>query len=130
GVGAERRRRRMPVPPTAGPPIRHGGADRRDGGRPHRPGGIPDRGAGRGGRSLDGADGRRQEPHAGAAVKREATLIAGDGIGPEITEATLSVLDALGAEVDWDEQYGGMSAGEKAGPPLPKATLGSIRDTR
>jgi len=62
-------------------------------------------------------------------VKREATLIAGDGIGPEITEATLSVLDALGAEFDWDEQYGGMSAVEKAGTPLPKATLDSIRRT-
>jgi isocitrate dehydrogenase (NAD+) len=62
-------------------------------------------------------------------VKREATLIAGDGIGPEITEATLSVLAALGAEFDWDEQYGGMSAVEKAGTPLPKATLDSIRRT-
>ena len=62
-------------------------------------------------------------------MKREATLIAGDGIGPEITEATLSVLDALGAEFEWDEQYGGMSAVEKAGTPLPKATLDSIRRT-
>ena len=62
-------------------------------------------------------------------MKREATLIAGDGIGPEITEATLSVLDALGVEFDWDEQYGGMSAVDKAGTPLPKATLDSIRRT-
>jgi len=62
-------------------------------------------------------------------VRREATLIAGDGIGPEITEATLSVLDALEVELDWDEQYGGMSAVEKAGTPLPKATLDSIRRT-
>jgi len=62
-------------------------------------------------------------------VTREATLIAGDGIGPEITEATLSVLDALGVAFDWDEQYGGMSAVEKAGTPLPKATLDSIRRT-
>jgi len=62
-------------------------------------------------------------------VRREATLIAGDGIGPEITEATLSVLDALGVEFDWDEQYGGMSAIEKAGTPLPTATLDSIRRT-
>ena len=62
-------------------------------------------------------------------MTREATLIAGDGIGPEITEATLSVLDALGVAFDWDEQYGGMSAVEKAGTPLPKATLDSIRHT-
>jgi isocitrate dehydrogenase (NAD+) len=62
-------------------------------------------------------------------VKREVTLIAGDGIGPEITAATLSVLEALGAEFDWDEEYGGMSAVETAGTPLPKATLDSIRRT-
>ncbi len=61
---------------------------------------------------------------------REATLIAGDGIGPEITQATLQVLDALGVRFDWDEEYGGMSAVEKAGTPLPKATLDSIRRTR
>jgi isocitrate dehydrogenase (NAD+) len=63
-------------------------------------------------------------------VRREATLIAGDGIGPEITEATLSVLEALGVAFDWDEQYGGMSAVEKAGTPLPNATLDSIRRTK
>ena len=61
---------------------------------------------------------------------REATLIAGDGIGPEITQATLQVLDALGVRFDWDEEYGGMSAVEKAGTPLPNATLDSIRRTR
>jgi isocitrate dehydrogenase (NAD+) len=63
-------------------------------------------------------------------VTREATLIAGDGIGPEITQATLLVLDALGVRFDWDEQYGGMSAVDKAGTPLPNATLDSIRRTR
>jgi isocitrate dehydrogenase (NAD+) len=63
-------------------------------------------------------------------VTREATLIAGDGIGPEITQATLLVLDALGVQFDWDEQYGGMSAVDKAGTPLPNATLDSIRRTR
>lgn len=61
---------------------------------------------------------------------REATLIAGDGIGPEITQATLQVLDALGVRFDWDEEYGGMSAVDKAGTPLPNATLDSIRRTR
>ena len=43
-------------------------------------------------------------------MTRAATLIRGDGIGPEITAATLLVLDALGAPFDWDEQSGGMSA--------------------
>ncbi len=62
-------------------------------------------------------------------MTREATLIVGDGIGPEITQATLLVLDALGIRFDWDEQYGGMSAVEKAGTPLPNATVDSIRRT-
>jgi isocitrate dehydrogenase (NAD+) len=63
-------------------------------------------------------------------VKREATLIAGDGIGPEITQATLEVLDAIGVSFDWDEEYGGMTAVEKAGTPLPNGTLDSIRRTK
>jgi len=63
-------------------------------------------------------------------VTREATLIPGDGIGPEITAATLQVLDALGVQFTWDEQYGGMAAVEKAGTPLPNATLDSIRRTQ
>ena len=63
-------------------------------------------------------------------TRREATLIPGDGIGPEITAATLQVLDALGVQFDWDEEYGGMAAVEKAGTPLPNATLDSIRRTR
>jgi len=63
-------------------------------------------------------------------VTREATLIAGDGVGPEITQATIEVLGALGMTFAWDEQYGGMAAVEKAGTPLPNATLDSIRRTR
>jgi isocitrate dehydrogenase (NAD+) len=62
-------------------------------------------------------------------VTRAATLIRGDGIGPEITAATLLVLDALGTTFDWDEQYGGVVAVEKTGTPLPDATLDSIRRT-
>jgi len=63
-------------------------------------------------------------------LTRAATLIRGDGIGPEIAAATLDVLDAVGVKFDWDEQYGGMSAVEKAGTPLPNATLDSIRQTK
>src|SRR2546430_4086099 len=44
---------------------------------------------------------RGEAPDAGTAVTREATLIPGDGIGPEITEATLQVLGAMGAAFDW-----------------------------
>lgn len=60
----------------------------------------------------------------------EATLIAGDGIGPEVVDATTAVLDALGAPFVWDRQAGGMAAVAEFGDPLPAATLDSIRRTR
>ena len=59
-----------------------------------------------------------------------ATLIAGDGIGPEIMDATLAALDALDAPFDWDSQVAGLGGVKTAGDPLPAATLASIRTTR
>ena len=59
-----------------------------------------------------------------------ATLIPGDGIGPEIVEATLAALDALGAPFEWDRQIAGLEGVTSAGDPLPAATLASIRRTR
>jgi len=59
-----------------------------------------------------------------------ATLIPGDGIGPEITAAVVEILDALGKPFVWDVQQGGMAAVEKSGDPLPAALLDSIRRTR
>ena len=41
--------------------------------------------------------------------KIPATLIPGDGIGPEVAEATLAVLEAVGAPFEWDEQKAGMA---------------------
>ena len=63
-------------------------------------------------------------------MTRTITVIPGDGIGPEVTSATLSVLDAAGAELDYDEQLAGMTALERANDPLPAATLDSIRANR
>lgn len=59
-----------------------------------------------------------------------ATVISGDGIGPEIVAATLRVLEALGAPFDWDEQPAGLRAYEQDGDALPARTLESIRRTR
>ncbi|HUN93466.1 MAG TPA: isocitrate/isopropylmalate family dehydrogenase [Burkholderiaceae bacterium] len=59
-----------------------------------------------------------------------ATLIPGDGIGPEIVDATLAALDALQAPFTWDRQIAGLGGVKEAGDPLPKATLDSIRRTR
>ena len=58
------------------------------------------------------------------------TLIPGDGIGPEITEATITVLEATGLDFQWDEQVAGLHAIESSGTPLPDATLESIRRHR
>jgi len=60
----------------------------------------------------------------------DVTLIPGDGIGPEITAATIPVLEATGLKFNWDRQLGGVGAVELAGDPLPQATLDSIRRTR
>ena len=68
-------------------------------------------------------------PVAALSNKIPATLIPGDGIGPEIVDATLRVLDALGAPFEWDVQQGGMAGVEASGDPLPQATLDSIRRT-
>ena len=59
-----------------------------------------------------------------------ATLIPGDGIGPEIVEAAVAALDALGAPFQWDRQTAGMEAVKVSGDPLPPATIASIQRTR
>jgi isocitrate dehydrogenase (NAD+) len=62
--------------------------------------------------------------------KIPATLIPGDGIGPEITAAAVEILDAVGAPFAWDSQQGGMAAIHASGDPLPDALLDSIRRTK
>ena len=59
-----------------------------------------------------------------------ATLIPGDGIGPEVTQATLEVLEAVGAPFEWERQIAGMAGVEKCNDPLPPECLDSIRRTR
>jgi isocitrate dehydrogenase (NAD+) len=58
------------------------------------------------------------------------TLISGDGIGPSISSATVRILEAAGAQIEWDAQYAGMAGVSKYGDPIPDATLDSIRRTR
>jgi len=59
-----------------------------------------------------------------------ATLIPGDGIGPEIVDSAITVLEALQAPFDWDWQIAGLAGVANSGDPLPAATIGSIRRTR
>lgn len=58
-----------------------------------------------------------------------ATLIAGDGIGPEIVESVTELLDAVGAPFQWDPQLAGMAGVDAVNDPLPKQTIESIRRT-
>ena len=64
------------------------------------------------------------------AIPIPATLTPGDGIGPEIVDVVVAVLDALGSPFAWDRQHGGVSAIAAHGGPLPAATLNSIRRTQ
>ena len=57
----------------------------------------------------------------------DVTLIAGDGIGPEITAQTVRVLKATGLRFNWDEELAGVAAVEATGTALPDATIESIR---
>jgi isocitrate dehydrogenase (NAD+) len=57
----------------------------------------------------------------------QVTLIPGDGIGPEVAEATRRVLEATGIALDWDVQEAGVTALEKSGDVLPESVLDSIR---
>ena len=55
------------------------------------------------------------------------TLIPGDGIGPEVTDAVQKILRASGVAIEWEPQIAGITALEKTGTPLPHEVLDSIR---
>ena len=58
------------------------------------------------------------------------TLIPGDGVGPEITEATRRVLEATGVKFNWELAYAGAEVMEKQGTPLPDSVLASIKKNK
>src|SRR6187402_1678633 len=63
-------------------------------------------------------------------MTHRVTLIPGDGIGPELAEATTRVLDATGVGFEWESVEAGESAIEKHGTPLPDNVLQSVRRTK
>ncbi len=64
------------------------------------------------------------------AKVHRVTLIPGDGIGPEVTRATVRVLEATGVSFEWVEVVAGETAIPKFGSPLPDVVLEKIRETR
>src|SRR5207247_11371336 len=61
---------------------------------------------------------------------RPATLIPGDGIGPEVTDAVVQVVEAAGGRIAWDVQIAGKTAFDQLGTAIPDPLLASIRRTR
>lgn len=61
---------------------------------------------------------------------RTITLINGDGIGPEISDAVVKIIDATGLKIDWDIQTAGADVIETEGTPLPDRVLKSIKKNK
>ncbi|CBZ02251.1 isocitrate/isopropylmalate dehydrogenase family protein [Clostridium botulinum] len=63
-------------------------------------------------------------------MKHNITLIPGDGIGPEVTEAARKVIDAVGVDINWHVVEAGEKVLDQYGTPLPDYVLDSIKDTK
>ena len=63
-------------------------------------------------------------------MAHQVTLIPGDGVGPELAEATRMCLDATGVKFDWDIQHAGVDIMKTAGTPVPDSVLESCRRTK
>jgi len=63
-------------------------------------------------------------------MSQTITVIPGDGIGPEVTTATLEVLAAAGADLEYDMQQAGLIALQEQRNPLPKSTMESAEANR
>jgi isocitrate dehydrogenase (NAD+) len=63
-------------------------------------------------------------------MKYTATLIPGDGTGPQLSEAAQRCIDATGVDIKWEEALAGQIALDKHGSLLPKETLDSIRKNK
>jgi isocitrate dehydrogenase (NAD+) len=60
---------------------------------------------------------------------RPVTLIPGDGVGPEVIGAAVSVVDATGVKIDWQHQFAGAAGVKRYGSPAPAQLLESLRQT-
>ena len=58
------------------------------------------------------------------------TLINGDGIGPEISDAVVRIIESAGVDINWDVQTAGQDVIEKDGTPLPEQVLNSIKKNK
>ncbi|MCL4417177.1 MAG: isocitrate/isopropylmalate family dehydrogenase, partial [Actinobacteria bacterium] len=63
-------------------------------------------------------------------MKHVITLIPGDGTGPEISAATTRVVEATGADIDWDIVNAGAEVYEKEGTVLPDNVIESLKKNK
>lgn len=61
---------------------------------------------------------------------RQITLIPGDGIGPEITDSVVKIIEKCGLKIDWDIQNAGSKVAEQEGEPLPQRVIDSIKKNK
>src|SRR2546427_6612190 len=64
------------------------------------------------------------------ATRHAVTLVPGDGVGPEICDAAVRVLEATGVGFDWDVHQAGENVIKEYGTPLPEHVLASIRKNK
>lgn len=61
---------------------------------------------------------------------KKITLIPGDGIGPEISDAVQKIIEAAGVKIDWDVQSAGADVAQTEGTPLPDRVIDSIKKNK
>src|ERR1044071_7756759 len=59
-------------------------------------------------------------------AQHKITLLPGDGIGPEVTAAVVSIIECAGVDIEWDKYFVGVEAISRFGDPLPQEVLDSI----
>ena len=73
--------------------------------------------------------GRPPRKRHNSPMAHQVTLIPGDGVGPELAEATRMCIDATGVKIDWDVQEAGVDVMAKLGTPVPDSVIESIKRT-
>src|SRR5439155_2743168 len=69
---------------------------------------------------LSGSDTIARHTQEAEPMAHRVTFIPGDGVGPELSEATRRVLEGTGVAFDWDVQEAGADVMDKFGTPLPE----------
>jgi isocitrate dehydrogenase (NAD+) len=73
---------------------------------------------------------KKSAPSENPAKTHRVTLIPGDGVGPEVMGAAVTVVEATGVKIDWDRQAAGANAFRRFGTPVPAALIDSLKRTR